>query len=239
MLSRGHWDSAELLTLGEMAAGWHRACSPTPTPSRGRRETEGLTKSSWRPLPSHSWNFSKMQIPLQSMQTNPQSQGCLPWGPTTTTTTGPTGPPPPSLDAWLGDWSQPESLPASQPDSLSSLGDLGSPLAQVSWRQPGRGAADTGRGPLGREGPFSLGSRALSNLTFGDAVKGHGFQPKALEGGLAPLTGHSAYPTPHHAHFARLLGPASPSGTCLHQPWRTHIRGPGRGSTHAHTQTAS
>lgn len=102
MLSRGHWDSAELLTLGEMAAGWHRACSPTPTPSRGRRETEGLTKSSWRPLPSHSWNFSKMQIPLQSMQTNPQSQGCLPWGPTTTTTTGPTGPPPaqPGCLAW-------------------------------------------------------------------------------------------------------------------------------------------
>lgn len=201
MLSRGHWDSAGLLTLGEMAAGWHRACSPTPTPSRGRRETEGLTKSSWRPLPSHSWNFSKMQIPLQSMQTSPRSQGCLPWGPTTTTTTtGPTGPP--SLDAWLGDWSQPESLPASQPQILSSLGDLGSRLAQVSWRLPGRGAADTGQGPLVREGPFSLGPRALSGFTFGDAVNDHCFQPKVLEEGwlsetlLRGLLSQDTPPTP-------------------------------------------
>lgn len=172
------------------------------------------------------------------MQTNPQSQGCLPWGPTTTTTTGPTGPPP-SLDAWLGDWSQPESLPASQPDSLSSLGDLGSPLAQVSWRQPGRGAADTGRGPLGREGPFSLGSRALSNLTFGDAVKGHGFQPKALEGGLAPLTGHSAYPTPHHAHP---LCPSPRSRVPLRDVSSSALEDPHQGSwqrlnTHTHTDS--
>ena len=87
-------------------------------PHTQREAGHGRPKSSWRPLPSHSWNFSKMQIPLQSMQTNPRSQGCLPWGQTTTTTTtGPTGPP--SLGAWLGDWSQPESLPASQPQILS------------------------------------------------------------------------------------------------------------------------
>jgi len=47
-------------------------------------------------------------------------------------------------------------LPASQPLSLP-WGTLAPPLAQVSWRQPGWGAADTGRGALGREGPFSLG----------------------------------------------------------------------------------
>ena len=50
MLSRGHWDSAELLTLGEVVAGWHRACSPTPTPSRGRRETEVLSLGWFGPV---------------------------------------------------------------------------------------------------------------------------------------------------------------------------------------------
>ena len=49
MLSRGHWDSAGLLTLGEMAAGWHRACSPTP---RGRRDTEGLRAPGAHSLPT-------------------------------------------------------------------------------------------------------------------------------------------------------------------------------------------
>lgn len=174
MLRRGHRDSAEVFTLGEVAAGWHRGCSPMPTPSRGRWETEALTKSSWRPLPSHSWNFSKMQIPLWSMQTNPQSQGCLPWGPTTITMAGLTGPPKPGCLAW---GSEPAGVTSCFPtsDSLSSPGDLGSPA--------GSGVLEVARGPWGEKAPFHW---ALSDLTFGDTLNGHYSQPKALEGGLAP-----------------------------------------------------
>lgn len=116
MLSRGHWDSAELLTLGEMAAGWHRACSPTPTPSRGRQETEGLRAPGAHSLPTAGtsqrckFHFS----PCKRIQgAKAASPGAQPpsqrWAPLDT----------PSLDAWLGDWSQPESLPASQPQILS------------------------------------------------------------------------------------------------------------------------
>ena len=197
MLSRGHWDSAGLLTLGEMAAGWHRACSPTP---RGRRDTEGLRAPGAHSLPTAGtsqrckFHFS----PCKRIQgAKAASPGAKP-------------PPPPRRPHWTPQpgrlaWGlEPARVTSCFPtsDSLSSLGDLGSRLAQVSWRQPGRGAADTGRGPLAREGPFSLGPRTLSGFTFGDAVNDHCFQPEALEEGwlsetlLRGLLSQDTPPTP-------------------------------------------
>lgn len=88
-LSLWDWDAVVLFTPGKAEAGWHRAYSPIPTPCRGWQATEGLAKGSRPPFPSHSCNFSKMQIPLHSMQKSPESQGCLPSGPTTATMIGP------------------------------------------------------------------------------------------------------------------------------------------------------
>lgn len=75
------------LTPGKVAGG-HRVCSPIPTAPRRRQETEDLANFPQCPFLSHSSNFSKMQIPLHSMQMRPKSQGCLPSGPTTVTMIG-------------------------------------------------------------------------------------------------------------------------------------------------------
>lgn len=103
--------------------------APPYPPPGVRQETEDLANR-YRlqvcPVPSHTCNFSKMQIPLCSMQTRPKSQGCLALGPTTWT--------PPAWLPGLGTGTSWESVPVSQRLILSLPSGVLAPwLAHLSW----------------------------------------------------------------------------------------------------------
>lgn len=116
------------------------------------------------PVPSHSSNFSKMQMPLPSMQKRPRSQGCLPSGPTTAARIGLHWTP-----AWLQAWG---SEPAGVCYCFSSPGAL-APLAGSGACGAWVGSGHTGCGSVESGGPLCLGSKALPVLRFGDALSSY------------------------------------------------------------------